>query len=146
MRYVKEIWRYFIQFKDEERFIKYKKMKRDKEELAFGELEDEVFVRLYNTFCWLSKFNSPTLRLSEDKKLTKPTNEEIVEALDYIHEEASDLLEFSKQYSDKEIRSGLRKKAKRELECVEYYKQLVAEDFYKDKEIKEVKGFRNKVC
>lgn len=144
MRFKDEIWSYFIRFRDEERFVRYKKEKRkgtDKESeviLAFYDMEDDRFSRLYNTYCWLAKFNSRTLRFSEEKVLIKPSNEEILEALNYIEKDASSFFEFAKQYTDKEMRLGMQKKAKRELGCVAYYKQLVEDDFYKDKEIKEL--------
>ncbi|PLS19479.1 hypothetical protein CVD28_03420 [Bacillus sp. M6-12] len=137
MRFQKEVWGYFIRFVDEKRVVEYKKQKGRDNVLAFYDMPDDKFYRMLNTLCWIQKFQSYTTRFSFDINLEKPTNEDILEVMNHIEEDATGLLAYAKQYVDKEMRNSLRKKARRELDCVAYYRQLINEDYFKDKELRD---------
>lgn len=136
MRYKKEVWNHYIRFVDEKRLIEFKKEKGRDNVHAFYDMADDKFYRMLNTLCWIQKYQSYTIRFSFDIILEKPTNEDILELMSYIEEDATEFLAYAKKYSDKEMRSALIKKAKRELECVDYYRQLVSNDYFKDKELR----------
>lgn len=128
MRYKNEIWEYYIRYKDEKRLIDHKKEKGRENVLAFYDMEDEMFFRLLNTFSWLVKHNSPSMKI--DSPLSKPTNADILEALDMMKNEGLDLSLHYKDYPKGALRDGLRKKANNLLKCVEYYKELVQRNYF----------------
>lgn len=136
MRYQKEVWNCFIRFVDEKRLVEYQKQKGKENVYAFYDMTDDKFYRLLNTLCWIQKFQSYTIRFSFEIDLKKPTNEEFLELMEYIEEHAINFLAYAKKYPDKEMRTKLCKKARREIECVKYYRQLIDEDYFKDKEVR----------
>ncbi|MFV1457414.1 hypothetical protein, partial [Bacillus mycoides] len=118
------------------RLVEHKKSKGRENVLPFYDMEEDAFRRLFNTYTWLAMYNSPYLRT--DNPVHKPTNEDIVEAMELLRTEGADLLVYAKKHPKGDLRTDLMKMAKKEIECAAYYIGLVQEDFFKDKELKTI--------
>lgn len=136
MRFKNEIYQCFIKYKDEARLVEHKKNKGRENVLPFYDMEEDTFRRLLNTYTWLAMFNSPYLRV--ETPVHKPTNEDIVEAMELLREKGDDLMVYAKKHSKGDLRTDLMKMAKKEIDCAAYYIGLAQEDFYKGKELKTV--------
>lgn len=138
MRFTDEIFYEHRRYADEQRHLDYWKEK-DKESgrvrLAFFDsMEIDTFNRLLNTYAWLDKFNSPLMRMGE-REPTKPTTEEILEAVQLIGEEGKGLRLHARRYPAGDMKKGLQKKATKEIKCGAYYTELAESGFFDDKEL-----------
>ena len=116
--------------------MSHKKSKGCENVLPFYDMEEGKFRRLFNTYTWLAMYNSPYLRV--DNPVHKPTNDDIIEAMELLGSEGEELLQHAKQHPTGELRTSLRKMAKKEIECAAYYIGLAEEDFFKDKVLKTI--------
>ena len=130
MRYKREIWEFFIKYIEEEQLIKYKEDIGRENVKPFFDMERDRFNRLLNTFAWLTKYNLSYINI--ERTVTKPTNEEILDAMLIIKENGEQLRITAKQYpkTEGEIRNNLLKMAKNRLACSRYYVKLVDENYF----------------
>ncbi|MFE8701209.1 hypothetical protein ACFYKX_11440 [Cytobacillus sp. FJAT-54145] len=140
MRFKHQIWDFYMSCRDSQHLIDYRKeIGRPIEEntVWFGphELDIPSFTRIYNTVTWLTLFNYPYMNHDSRETPTKPTNEDILEVLNIIHVLGTNLKGYSKRFPKGEHRTSLFRMADKKIKCVAYYRDLVENDFYRDKEI-----------
>lgn len=134
MRYKSVIWDHYNSFADEKYHIDRLKRESKKYLGNYRNVEDEEkFHIMLNTFAWLQEYNSRPYFQSRVENITKPTNEEILEAINYVEVHGQDLLKVAVRYSDTQTRNGLKKMAKDMIEGSKYYKELVEKNFFADK-------------
>lgn len=131
MRYKRQIWDMFIKYTDEDTVIKYRENKGVNEAKAFNNMGKEEFNRILNTLRWLVKQCNKNIRIEE--VITKPTDSDILEALQDMEDTTQRLLDWGKTHKDKVMRNEILKRGRSKLKCVEYYRGLVGEGYFKDK-------------
>lgn len=101
---------------------------------SLGIIDDDHFYILFNTLSWLQKFIGRRTVTVQNNPL-KPTNEELLFTLNFIEQDAIKVLNcMPKRIFDTTKRSQKRR-AKRKLEAVAYYRKLVNQGFFQDKEL-----------
>lgn len=132
MRYKRQLLDMLIKYEEEEKVIEYRKeIEGTKDMKAFYNMDIEKFNRILNTLGWLVKQGNKYVRIDNDIK--KPTDSEILEAMEDMEKVTIQLLEWAKVNKDLTVRKKLMTIGRNKLNCVKYYKQLVKEDYFKDK-------------
>jgi hypothetical protein len=139
MRFTDEVFFEHRRYRDEQKHLDYWREKDKENGRAlrlpfFDSMEMDTFNRLLNTYAWLDKYNSPLMRMGE-REPTKPTTEEIVEAVQLIGSSGKDLRLHARLYPAGNIKKGLQKKATKEIKCGAYYTELAESGFFADKEL-----------
>lgn len=132
MKYKQIIADYFNSFVCEEQVAET--MKKYQEWKPFGYMEFDRFNKMFNTFIWLVKYDYYYINI--EMPITKPTNEEIKDAMMHVKFQGEHLLEYAKKHPDKIMRKDLIKLAHKKIDCAEYYVNLADEDFFNDKNLK----------
>lgn len=128
MKYKHEIWDFFIKFSEEQHLINYKKNKDREETKPFFDMEYDRFYKLLNTFTWLTKYNLSNIVIEET--ITKPTNEDFLDAISIVKSKGEELLIFTKTYPQGEVKNDLIKIAKKRIACAKYYKELIEQNYF----------------
>lgn len=129
MRYLQVIHDYYIKYMDEEHFFNFHKAKYK----YLGEIEQKDFQDLYYIYKWLNKYNSSnnSIIAKELKTMRRPTNNEIIEAINLIKKDGENLLErATNEYPKGDLRKNLIKAANKKIDCADYYLDLVSKDFF----------------
>jgi hypothetical protein len=119
MRYKRQIWDYFIKYTDMQLHHVYFKT------------ETEKVAKLANTFRWLTHHHSPYIKIGES--FTKPTNEEIIDAMRVMIEDAERLRSVYFMYPHGDLRKSIMQMSKERIACAGYVMCLVKDDYFANK-------------
>lgn len=138
MKHKNEIWEMYDKFYTEKEIVQFKKEEGKSIEGHFPihyidvVIEESDLDRIVNTLGWLTKYIYDDMDIED---VTKPTNDELLEAINLIGKNAKNLQQKYNRFSDEGLREGLRKKARNRMLCFSYYKNLIESGFFEDKTI-----------